>query len=92
MLNDILVLVDGFSKIIIKVLPFIGSSSSIEDLFNPDLLFFLILASSKIFLKSFEVKSDMFKNFSFIGFTDFSIISSALLISFFLTFKGGSRS
>ena len=61
--NDILVLVDGFSKIIIIDLPSKGLSSSGADLFKFFLLDFLDLASSIIFLNSSDVKSDIFMKF-----------------------------
>ncbi len=52
--KDILVLVDGFSNIIIIDFPSKGLSASIEDLFWPSLLSFLSFASSIIFLSKEE--------------------------------------
>ena len=52
--NDILVLVEGFSKIIAIDFPSKGLSSSGADLFKSFLLSFLDFASSIITLKSFE--------------------------------------
>ena len=63
MSNDILVLVEGFSKIIAIDLPSKGLSSSGADLFNPDLFCFLFFASSIIALSSTEEQSEIFIKF-----------------------------
>ena len=65
--KESLVLVEGFSKIIINVLSAKEPSGSVADFFKPDLFVFCDFALSIISLKSFLSISDIFIKFSILN-------------------------